>query len=147
MVCPPWLPLVAQRMEVSTAQVANLRDLVREGRELKFDSDPGDQVRWRVAALVYLCGTVPADHLMWKALPYDWEFYSVPASYPAIARQLFGKYWGPVLGALEGLLALWKTSGKARRGSGPRAIAESTSGNRPAPSPRPARRALPAASG
>lgn len=134
-------------MELSTAQVAILRDLVREGRELKFDSDPGDQTRWRVAALVYLCGTVPADHLMWKALPYDWESYSVPAIYPAIARTIFGRDWGPVLGALEGLLALWKTSGKARRRSGPRAIAEGTSGTRPASSPRPARRALPAASG
>lgn len=112
--CPaPW-PLVAQRMELSSEQVTILRTLIHEGRELRSDSDPGDQVRWRVASVIYLGATVPAEHLMWKALPSNYRYYCVPSEHESIAPYLFGKYWGPLLGALEGLLALWETSGAPR---------------------------------
>lgn len=136
-------------MELSSEQVTILRTLIHEGRELRFDSDPGDQVRWRVAAVVYLRGTVPAEHLMWKALPYNYESYSVPGLYPSIAAELFGKHWGPLLGALEGLVALWETSGapRARRKGQQRAVPAGPSEATSTPSPRPARQALPAASG
>lgn len=76
---------------------------------------------------------------MWKALPYNIDTYSVPAMYPPIEARLFGRGRGPLLGAMEGLVALWETSGspRARRKGPQRAVAapltalRSTSGLRP----------------
>ncbi|MDO0917847.1 hypothetical protein QQM39_45815 [Streptomyces sp. DT2A-34] len=92
-------------MELTEEQVATLRDFLREGRDLRVDSDPCDQVRWRTAALVYLRGTVPPEHHLWR-VHTNWDYCPIPVEFPRTGVKLFAEHWGPVMGVIEGLLAL-----------------------------------------
>ncbi|MEV8311949.1 hypothetical protein AB0P36_32685 [Streptomyces flavidovirens] len=71
------------------------------------------QIRWRSAALVYLRGTVPPEHHMWR-LSHDWNRFMVPLEFTIHRPKIFGEYWGPILGAIEGLLALHEPSPTAK---------------------------------
>ncbi|MET9183019.1 hypothetical protein ABZX88_33150 [Kitasatospora aureofaciens] len=90
-------------MDLSDDQVQVLRELVRAGRLLRPDSEPVEQVRWRTTALTFLRVVCPADHPVW-AVVGDGNRWSLPAEYPSIQSWIFGKDWGPVLGAVDALL-------------------------------------------
>jgi hypothetical protein len=145
--CPSEGPVVARSMELTEEQVATLRDFLREGRDLRLGSDPCDQVRWRAAALVYLRGTVPPEHHLWR-VHTNWDYCPIPVEYPRTGVRLFAEHWGPVMGVIEGLLALHESMPSAAASRGQRKVLPTSPSRAGAtPSRRPAQRALPAAPG
>jgi hypothetical protein len=134
-----------RRLSEDEREVIHKRDFLREGRDLRVDSDPCDQVRWRTAALVYLRGTAPPEHHLWR-VHTTWDYCPIPVEFPCTGVKLFAEHWGPVMGVIEGLLALHQSvpSAGARRGQR-KVLPASPSRAVATPTPRPAQQALPAA--